>query len=1524
MAQISFDPNKAYPSIPTVGTDLESHSRAIEAIREALQVHERRSKDVLNSFVRVQELADLGLIQLDGSIVEDITPIDEITTHHHNQTYIRLDGTLGPTSYIQFDTEYTDGSSEGKLQWNIDDGTLEFGLPGGQVNLQIGQEQVIRCRNTTGSQIDNGEVVYIIGASGNKPLIALADAALIETAHVLGIATENIAHNDNGFVNLSGLVRDVNTDGMTPGDELWLDSTPGGFTNVRPAPPNQTVAVGRVVVANVSAGVVLSHPDPSHRETDLDLLFVGTALDSPVVDVTSNGTVITLALDTAGGVDMRIVFSTGTLTLDCHPTPVTIALTPGTDISPTLNYVYVLESTGALAVSTTSWPSAEHAPIATVMCQSAASAQTDGLYKVHAWTDHVADANKGHLGHINYWIRSRPAGWTSGALALVTDGVGVFDLAVSSGEILQLHPHTWPAFDTSTGSEVMVVNDSVAAYVRSGDLTGITLDASGVSLSNKYFNVVVWGVISEDSGDCQVMINLPTDSYTLSASAETDVDGTAVYDIPTDYAGTGFLIARLTMRLQGSTYTEVLNTDLRGKFPSTTAGGGGAGGGGATTLVGLSDTDIDSASQYDLLFKAGAFWEDTDGNLQWNPSGAYLQLANNFAINWLDADTVSQEFLVLNTTGESIPGDLVVQIDFNDGSEGGTSAVNNGSADDPVFATNTSTTAASAFEGAFGCHIIGASNSAYRVEINEGAITTDAFGMNGNDFSVHFRYKLFEQAGSNYICEAKTDIGGDGDWSIQLDGFKRLEFRIDGVDLISDTDVLDADTWYHVAMTKSGDLIRLFKNGFLIGSYSSSSGDFPSADSVEVWLGRFHTMMIDSLVIVKNHAIWTDDFTPPALPGATQVQTFTVGDPAFATVIDGLTLDLTSDETDIHGTLHVFGAVDYDTTLDVLGAVTFVTTLNAQGAVDFDTTLNVDGAVTFVTTLNAQGAVDFDTTLNVDGVASFQDDLSLSAESAINIDDTEVMSLIPGVSGGDASWSSVVTLLDFNDADAVTVAIDAANPTWVSSFFATAQIDTAQSQFGTSSLLLDGNSDYVQFPNSTDLDFGSGDFTVEFAVRFNGDPGAGSHQFITKWLSSGSQQSYSCSITTNLLRLAYSTTGGNTVLGYDQSWNPAGDTWYHVAYVRSGGFIYHFVDGVQLGTEIAISATLFAATQPLTIGTIFAPGFLQGLNGWMDNVRITKGVGRYTENFTPPTEEYPVEDSDWASVVLLTNLDGADAATTYTSEDDGLRTATFVDNAQLDTAQFKFGVSSGLFDHATDEITFPTHVDFDFGTGDMTVELQVRMVDITDVNLIRWGSAVTGLIYVNASNKLVFWSQGSNRLVGTTSVVANTWSHVALVRDSGTFEMFLDGVTQGTVVLAQTYDQAVFSLGHGGPNAMDGWIDEVRVTKGVARYTANFTPPVAPFPVGPPVAVSGGLLVGDADSDTTLDGIAISVTGYFNPKLVTDAELNDVTDPINTSAGKIQGATVYNITQDAMATAKGEDDDSVWVDGAGATINTPV
>ncbi len=196
--------------------------------------------------------------------------------------------------YIQFNLDYTDGVAEGRMQWNGEDGTLEVGMPGGNVNLQVGQEHLIRCRNTTGSAIPNGAPVYVIGASGNKPLIALADASDISTAHVLGVATETIGDNSNGFVTISGLVRDVDTSGMAAGDVLWLSETAGEFTNTEPSHPAVSVDIGHVIAVHATAGVILvvsHHPEHGPKSEVVTAANVITALENDT----------TFYLDAAGG-----------------------------------------------------------------------------------------------------------------------------------------------------------------------------------------------------------------------------------------------------------------------------------------------------------------------------------------------------------------------------------------------------------------------------------------------------------------------------------------------------------------------------------------------------------------------------------------------------------------------------------------------------------------------------------------------------------------------------------------------------------------------------------------------------------------------------------------------------------------------------------------------------------------------------------------------------------------------------------------------------------------------------------------------------------------------------------------------------------------------------------------------------------------------------------------------------------------------------------------------------------------------
>lgn len=165
------------------------------------------------------------------------------------------------TDYIGFNTLFSDGHVEGRLHWNIEDGTLELDMPGGNVHLQIGQEHLIRAKNSSGTNILNGNVVYISGGSGANALITLANADTLATAIAIGVATEDIDDGRHGYVTTQGLVRGLDTSSYSPGTILWLDTTDGLFTDTRPAQPNFGVVVGQVVRQDGSEGVVYVNID---------------------------------------------------------------------------------------------------------------------------------------------------------------------------------------------------------------------------------------------------------------------------------------------------------------------------------------------------------------------------------------------------------------------------------------------------------------------------------------------------------------------------------------------------------------------------------------------------------------------------------------------------------------------------------------------------------------------------------------------------------------------------------------------------------------------------------------------------------------------------------------------------------------------------------------------------------------------------------------------------------------------------------------------------------------------------------------------------------------------------------------------------------------------------------------------------------------------------------------------------------------------------------------------------------------
>lgn len=215
-------------------------------------------------------------------------------------------------------------------------------------------------------------------------------------------------------------------------------------------------------------------------------------------------------------------------------------------------------------------------------------------------------------------------------------------------------------------------------------------------------------------------------------------------------------------------------------------------------------------------------------------------------------------------------------------------------------------------------------------------------------------------------------------------------------------------------------------------------------------------------------------------------------------------------------------------------------------------------------------------------------------------------------------------------------------------------------------------------------------------------------------------------------------------------------------------------------------------------------------------------------------------DPHIASVRLLLHFGGADASTTFTDSSPYAEAVTASGNAQIDTAQSKFGGSSGLFDGTGDYLFVDGDTDFAFGTGDFTIEAFIRRNASGAVHVLydsRSGATDNHpLFYVNASNVLIFHGFNATRITGTTTISTGTWYHVAVSRVSGTTRMFLDGVQEGSSYTdSNNYgnngtNRPILCADRAGAQAFNGWMDELRVTVGVGRYSAGFTPPSAAFP----------------------------------------------------------------------------------------------
>ena len=324
-------------------------------------------------------------------------------------------------------------------------------------------------------------------------------------------------------------------------------------------------------------------------------------------------------------------------------------------------------------------------------------------------------------------------------------------------------------------------------------------------------------------------------------------------------------------------------------------------------------------------------------------------------------------------------------------------------------------------------------------------------------------------------------------------------------------------------------------------------------------------------------------------------------------------------------------------------------------------------------------------------------------------------------------------------------------------------VNTTTKKYGFGSLYFNGSA-YGTFPHDSTFDIGTGDFTIETWVypQSTGVRGiAHNHPSFTGggftfWIGNDSK-----------LRIQNFTNNSAAVNSIVSTTTVPNGTWAHVAYSRSGGTGYLFVNGNLQGTH--------TDSTNLTNNSAFYVGSAEGLTyrgiGYIDDLRFTVGEGRYTSSFTPPSSSLTAHwDPYFDEVSLMLHGDGTNNSTTFTDLSTNNHSLTTNGGAVISTDQSKFGDSSIYFE-GTDSFLTATSSTFAFGTGQFTVEFwmyteskangetPLEIYDSADDNDLYFMIRTHG---ADALRMRVHY--GINYLFVENHPALNTWHHIAVTR----------------------------------------------------------------------------------------------------------------------------------------------------------------
>jgi hypothetical protein len=320
------------------------------------------------------------------------------------------------------------------MRWNSDDGTLDLGLKGGNVTLQLGQELVQPVKHATNGGLDNGKVVYITGSSGDNKTVLYARANNEATStNTLGLMTETVTGGNKGFCTTFGLVRNINTSNLTEGGAVWLSKdTAGAMTAVRPEAPNHGVFIGFCVRKHASTGVIFVNVQNGYELNELHNVYAPSPTNGQVLtyvsgnsrweaatvaDQSATNEIQTIDTFSLSGQTLRASLSNDNQAAKTVTLPV-IDINAGTNITVTdTNGVYTISSSGGGGGGITGTGVTDYLPQWT----STSNIDTSGLY----WSNGRLGIRTTTLNTTGIQVKSNTSGEAySEGPELLTTGTG--------------------------------------------------------------------------------------------------------------------------------------------------------------------------------------------------------------------------------------------------------------------------------------------------------------------------------------------------------------------------------------------------------------------------------------------------------------------------------------------------------------------------------------------------------------------------------------------------------------------------------------------------------------------------------------------------------------------------------------------------------------------------------------------------------------------------------------------------------------------------------------------------------------------------------------------------------------------------------------------------------------------------------------------------------------------------------------------------------------------------------------------